>query len=92
MKKLNAKATAAVAGALTAAVATASYAAGGDWAKNTETVKCYGVAEAGKNDCASPPHGTCQGSAKKDNADHAWIIVPKGVCDKIAGGSTEPKA
>ncbi|SMF44223.1 Uncharacterized membrane protein [Alteromonadaceae bacterium Bs31] len=55
--------------------------------------KCYGVAKAGKNDCAIKSQGTsCAGQAKKDGIADAWVYVPKGTCDKIVGGSTKPKA
>ncbi|MEN8236694.1 MAG: DUF2282 domain-containing protein [Pseudomonadota bacterium] len=50
--------------------------------------KCYGIAKAGKNDCASSEAGTsCQGTATVDSDPNAWIYVPQGVCDKIVGGS-----
>ena len=55
--------------------------------KNTE--KCYGVAKAGKNDCAANGH-SCAGQAKKDNDGKEWMGVPKGTCEKM-GGSTSPK-
>ena len=55
--------------------------------KNTE--KCYGVAKAGKNDCAANGH-SCAGQAKKDNDGKEWMNVPKGTCEKV-GGSTSPK-
>lgn len=55
--------------------------------KNTE--KCYGVAKAGKNDCAANGH-SCAGQAKKDNDGKEWMNVPKGTCEKM-GGSTSPK-
>ena len=55
--------------------------------------KCYGVAKAGKNDCAIKSLGTsCAGSATKDGIADAWIYVKKGTCDKIIGGSTTPPA
>lgn len=55
--------------------------------------RCYGIAKAGKNDCAIKSQGTsCAGSAKKDGIADAWIYVPAGTCDKIVGGSTTPKA
>jgi uncharacterized membrane protein len=47
--------------------------------------KCAGVAKAGKNDCASATN-SCAGSVGKDRDPGAWIFVPKGTCDKIAGG------
>lgn len=53
--------------------------------------KCYGVAKAGQNDCASS-NGThsCAGQAKTDNAKEEWKYVPKGTCEK-AGGTITPK-
>ena len=56
--------------------------------KNTE--KCYGVAKAGKNDCAGKGH-SCAGQSKTDADGKEWIKVPKGTCEKIVGGSTAPK-
>jgi uncharacterized membrane protein len=51
-----------------------------------EQERCYGVAKAGKNDCATSSSG-CSGSAKQDNLKDAWIYVPKGTCQKVAGGT-----
>ena len=48
---------------------------------------CYGVAKAGKNDCASTGH-SCAGQSKKDSDKSSWISVPTGLCAKLAGGST----
>jgi uncharacterized membrane protein len=57
--------------------------------------KCYGVALAGKNDCASGPGTTCAGTSKTDYQATAWKNVPKGTCTTIATpkgkGSLEPK-
>lgn len=47
--------------------------------------KCAGIAKAGKNDCGSSTLD-CGGKAKKDRDPGAWIEVPKGTCEKIAGG------
>ena len=48
--------------------------------------KCYGVAAAGKNDCAAGAH-SCAGQATK-NADKAsFLELPKGICSKLAGSS-----
>ncbi len=58
-------------------------------ADDAKTEKCYGVAKAGKNDCATAKHG-CATEAKKDRDPQEWITVPKGTCEKIAGGSTTP--
>ena len=56
--------------------------------KNTE--KCYGVAKAGKNDCAANGH-SCAGQAKSDANGKEWVKVPKGTCERIVGASTTPK-
>jgi len=53
--------------------------------------KCYGTVKAGKNDCASTGHNSCAGTSKTDGDKGAWIMVPKGLCDKLVGGSTQPK-
>jgi len=45
--------------------------------------KCYGVALAGKNDCAAGPGTTCAGTAKADYQGNAWVLVEKGTCTKI---------
>jgi len=50
--------------------------------------KCYGIAKAGKNDCQTSS-SACAGTAAKDRQPDAWILMPKGYCDKIAGGSTK---
>ncbi len=52
--------------------------------------KCYGVVKAGKNDCAAKGH-SCMGQAKTDGASGEWIFLPKGTCERIAGGSLKPK-
>ena len=54
------------------------------------TEKCYGIAKAGKNDCAANGH-SCAGQAAKDANGKEWIKVPKGTCERIVGGSTSPK-
>lgn len=55
-----------------------------------EKEKCYGVAKAGANDCATGAH-SCAGQAKADNAPTEWKYVAKGTCEK-AGGKTMPPA
>lgn len=49
-------------------------------------VKCYGVAKAGKNDCGTPKHA-CAGQATQNGDPQEWIMVPKGVCKNLVGGS-----
>lgn len=44
--------------------------------------KCYGVAKAGKNDCAAGPGTSCAGSSTRDYQGNAWKLVPKGSCIK----------
>ena len=48
--------------------------------------KCYGVAKAGKNDCATKT-SSCAGSSKVDGQKDAFIMVPKGLCDRLNGGT-----
>ena len=49
--------------------------------------KCYGVAKAGHNDCASKDGShSCAGMAKKDADPNEWVLVPEGLCDKLVGG------
>lgn len=69
-----------------AALTTTAHA--GDWtkAKGIKTEKVYGIAKAGKNDCANKSH-QCAGQAKVDNDPSEWIFLPKGVSEKIAGAS-----
>ena len=40
-----------------------------------ELEKCYGVVQAGKNDCAGPGH-TCQGQAATDSDPGEFIMLP----------------
>jgi uncharacterized membrane protein len=54
--------------------------------KPTGMEKCYGIAKAGKNDCASKAGNSCAGQSTKDG--QAFIVVPKGLCEKIVDGST----
>ncbi len=61
-------------------------------AEDAAKEKCYGVSKAGKNDCASAGHSSCAGSSKTDADPNAWISVPKGLCEKLAGGSMNPQS
>jgi uncharacterized membrane protein len=52
--------------------------------------KCYGIAKAGKNDCAnSTGSHSCAGQTKADNDPSDWKYVAKGTCEKM-GGSEKP--
>jgi uncharacterized membrane protein len=42
--------------------------------------KCFGVAMAGKNDCAAGPGTTCAGTSKVDYQGNSWKYVAKGTC------------
>lgn len=54
--------------------------------------KCYGIAKAGKNDCASTGNNSCAGTSRADADPRAWIYVPAGYCERIVAGSLKPKA
>jgi uncharacterized membrane protein len=53
--------------------------------------KCYGVSKAGKNDCQTAS-SSCAGTARRDGQKDAWIYIPVGTCEKVVGGSLQPKA
>ena len=53
--------------------------------------KCYGIAKAGKNDCASTGDSSCAGTSKLNSDPNAWLYVAEGYCERIVGGSLEPK-
>lgn len=53
--------------------------------KMPEMEKCMGVVKAGKNDCGTSKHA-CAGMATVDGDAEEWVYVPKGACEKIAGG------
>jgi uncharacterized membrane protein len=54
--------------------------------------KCFGVAKAGKNDCAARDgSNSCAGHSKKDSDSNNWIYVPLGLCEKLVGGVKESK-
>ena len=73
-------------GSLAAAIAAVSSPAAAAEEKSQE--KCYGVALAGKNDCAAGPGTTCSGTSKVDYQGNAWKLVPKGTCTtmEVPGG------
>ncbi len=54
--------------------------------------KCYGIAKAGKNDCASTGNNSCAATSKVNGDPRAWIYVPAGYCERIVAGSLKPKA
>ena len=46
--------------------------------------KCYGIAKAGKNDCATSTNA-CHGHVSTDSHPEAWIYLPAGTCERIEG-------
>lgn len=86
MKKQNIAAVTAIYGiiALGASLAATPALAG-------EKEKCYGVAAAGHNDCATK-HSSCAGTAKMDAQSDAFVVVPKGLCKKLAGSNLTQKS
>jgi uncharacterized membrane protein len=59
-------------------------------ADKADQEKCYGVAKAGKNDCAAGTHA-CAGQAKASGDGRDFVAVPKGTCERLNGGSLTPK-
>jgi uncharacterized membrane protein len=52
--------------------------------------KCFGVVKAGQNDCdTNLGPGSCTPSVI-DASPTEWIYLPKGVCEKLVGGSLTP--
>ena len=46
------------------------------------------MVKASKNDCATKT-SSCAGTAKMDAQGDAFVVVPKGLCEKLAGGSLQ---
>ena len=56
--------------------------------KNKKMEKCYGIVKAGHNDCSDKQgKHSCAGSATKDSSKNEWVLLPKGTCTKIVGGT-----
>lgn len=87
MKTFNNTLTASsLVGAL-ALAATITAAQAGPVAQPAGSEKCYGVAKAGKNDCAAGAH-SCAGQSNKNLDKTAYVYLPAGACAKLSGGST----
>lgn len=52
-------------------------------------VKCYGIAKAHMNNCASADH-SCAGKATVNGDPQSYLLVPSGLCQKIVHGSLTP--
>ena len=51
-----------------------------------ETEKCFGIAKAGQNDCASLDGShSCAGQSKVDMDKGEWKFVAKGTCKSMKG-------
>ncbi|MDQ2994188.1 MAG: DUF2282 domain-containing protein [Pseudomonadota bacterium] len=75
--------------AIAAAVGVGLCASQGAKAAPPAMEKCYGVAKAEKNDCGTSLHA-CAGLAKTDCIFDEWVLMPKGLCEKLAYGSLKP--
>lgn len=53
--------------------------------KTGERERCYGVVNKEKNDCGNTKHA-CASQSVKDGDPTEFIMVPKGLCERIAGG------
>ncbi|MEY4562853.1 MAG: hypothetical protein RLZZ618_2130 [Pseudomonadota bacterium] len=52
--------------------------------------KCYGVAKAGQNDCASLSGShSCAGQSKVDKSADEWKYVAKGTCKEMGGKTAD---
>ncbi|MEZ5871082.1 MAG: DUF2282 domain-containing protein [Nitratireductor sp.] len=70
MNKKASVSAAVVAGALTAALSMAA-----TTPAHAASMKCFGVALAGQNDCAAGAGTTCAGTSKVDYQGNAWKTV-----------------
>jgi uncharacterized membrane protein len=50
-----------------------------------EQEKCFGIVKAGSNDCNTATT-SCAGAVTKDSQRDAFLLLPKGTCEKIVGG------
>ena len=53
--------------------------------------KCSGIVKAGKNDCGTSK-SSCAGTSKVNRDPEAWVLVPKGTCEKITGAMINTSA
>src|SRR5882672_7716872 len=81
--KTTKAAFAAIGSLLALGVATHSFAAD---KPQMDMEKSYGIAKAGKNDCAGATHA-CAGQSKAGNNGKEFLSLPKGTCERLVGGS-----
>lgn len=82
---------------IAASLAIATLAAGGATAQAAKPMeKCYGVSQAGKNDCKAGAGTSCAGTSKVNYQGNAWKLVKAGTCTTTKTpkgfGSLAPKA
>lgn len=53
--------------------------------KHAERERCFGVTREAGNDCATSKH-SCAAQSTKARDPEEWIMLPKGLCNKLAGG------
>ena len=85
---ISTKFAAAAAASLVAAALLATAPADAASSKAGAMEKCYGVALAGKNDCAAGPGTSCAGTSTVDYQGNSWKFVAKGSCIKMGGTLT----
>ncbi len=83
-----------LAGAVTAAVSAVSVTSS-TAVLAADKEKCFGVALAGKNDCAAGAGTSCAGTSRVDYQGNEWKYVEKGTCATMSlpgdrKGSLEP--
>jgi len=76
-----------VASSLLGSLAISTVAHAGPVAQPPGSEKCYGIAKAGRNDCAAGAH-SCAGQATRPMDKASFVYLPQGACSKIASGST----
>jgi uncharacterized membrane protein len=89
MSVRNKVSAAILASAVTAAMASAAFAAPLTKAEVDANVaahkeKCYGIALKGQNDCAAGPGTTCQGTSTRDFQGNSWKFAQGGTCTSVA--------
>jgi len=86
-------ATRAVAGVVAAGALYGTYrsvqmfASGPAQGADAEQEKCFGIAKAGQNDCATATHG-CNGQARLDYGPDEFKYLPRGTCLRLGGKLT----
>lgn len=87
--KVTSYAVASVLGGLALTGVLANVAQASPVAQPPGSEKCYGIAKAGKNDCAAGVH-SCAGQGTKNSDKASYVYLPVGACAKIVGASTSP--